>query len=307
MALSLLGLTLLAVFLYWNGAREGMDAVDKNLFKVGDLSKIDQVILQSGNKKVELSYTGSKWKVNETYDADEQMITVLFATLDQAEPKRPVASGLSDSISAVLKTKGVHVKLLEQGQLINELEVGGNSQKTQAFFQHTGGEPYVMVIPGYRVYVAGIFELEEQGWKEKRIFNFNWRNFKKLSASFTRDPRQNFDIEDQGDGFALVGATRTDTTKLNDYLDAVSLLMAKQYISPGFSPAYDSLLQVASPSVQISVFDVGNNAHKLELYEPLQADPNVLGRKDGNELVIFDREQVIPIVKTRDSFGVKQP
>ncbi len=43
-----------------------------------------------------------------------------------------------------------------------------------------------MNIPGYRVYVSGIFELDESGWREKRVFAFNWQNFQKLDAHFPK-------------------------------------------------------------------------------------------------------------------------
>ena len=53
--------------------------------------------LRTGN--VTLKYNGSRWKVNDEFNADPIMIDVLFATLQQAEPRRPLAASLKDSVA----------------------------------------------------------------------------------------------------------------------------------------------------------------------------------------------------------------
>jgi len=296
---SLGGLLLLALVLFFY--QSDRQEVDKNIFKVSDLSLVDRVVLSSDGGEIELSFTGSKWLVNQNQQADEQLITVLFATLQQAEPKRQVANSLKDSISAMLVKKGVQVDLFQGDDLVKRFYAGGNTAKTEAYFMDDQLGPYVMTIPGYRVYVSGIFEVDTRGWRDKRIFNFNWRNFKKLEAEFSKQPNQNFTIEDKGPGFELVNSPPSDTTKLNDYLDAVSLLVAKQYLPSGHEPLYDSLLQT-SPLATIRVYDLGDHALILELFPPLDRDPDVLGRLNGTDSVLFGREQVIPILKKRDYF-----
>lgn len=295
---SLGGLIVLAVLLFFY--QDNQQEVDKSIFKVENLSLIDRVELLSANSEVELSFSGSKWLVNKSQEADEQLITVLFATLQQAEPKRMVANNLKDSVSNLLMKNGVKLNLYQGDVLVKSFYAGGNETKTEAYFMDESG-PYIMTIPGYRVYVSGVFELEANGWRDKRIFNFNWRNFKKLTAEFSRQPDQNFTISDQGAGFDLVNSPPSDTTRLNDYLDAVSLLIAKEYLTSGRVPFYDSLLQT-TPIATISVYDLGDNALTLDLYPPVEGDPDALGRMNGTDPVLFGRAQVMPILKTRDYF-----
>ncbi|MFZ1809455.1 MAG: DUF4340 domain-containing protein [Cyclobacteriaceae bacterium] len=297
LVVSLGGLIILAVVLFFY--QSDRQEIDKSIFKVDDLSLVDRVILSSASGDVELSFSGSKWLVNKNQEADEQLITVLFATLQQAEPKRQVANNQKDSISSMLVKNGVKLNLYQEGDLVKSFYAGGNVTKTEAYF--LDNEPYIMTIPGYRVYVSGIFEVEANGWRDKRVFNFNWRNFKKLEAEFNRQPNQNFAIADQGSGFDLVNSPPSDTTRLNDYLDAVSLLMAKEYLTSGRQSIYDSLMQT-TPIATISVYDLGDNAMTLDLYAPLEGDQDALGRLNGTDQVLFGREQVIPILKTRDYF-----
>jgi hypothetical protein len=179
-------LTAITVIAYWWLTSESTTIkIDKNIFKVEDFKSIDQVVIESPSGKVELKYGSSKWLVNEKYEADRNLIDVLFATLQQAEPKRPVAASLKDSLVNVVKHEGVKVSLMSDDKSVKVFFVGGNASKTQTYFLLDGtDDPYLMTIPGYRVYVSGIFELAENGWRDKRIFNFRWENFKSLTASF---------------------------------------------------------------------------------------------------------------------------
>ena len=122
------------------------------------------------------------------------MIDVLFATLQQAIPRKPVAAALSDSVSQYLQKDGVNVSLFADGNLEKSFFAGGNLQKTTAYFQLPGSVPYTMVIPGYRVYTSGIFELKASGWKQKYVFGFNWRNFQRLEAEFPANHGYDFKV-----------------------------------------------------------------------------------------------------------------
>ncbi len=77
---------------------KSVSSVDKNLFQIENLDKIDHVLLESAKGKTDLKFNGTKWIVNEKYEADRQMITVLFATLKQTIATRQVAAHLQDSL-----------------------------------------------------------------------------------------------------------------------------------------------------------------------------------------------------------------
>jgi hypothetical protein len=82
-----------------------------------------------------------------------------------------------------------------------------------------------MHIPGYRVYVSGIFELTEGEWIDKLIFDINWVNFKKLVYTHRGE---SFNVVRNKNLFQIEGLA-TDTAKLHQFLDRVSLLQVNQY------------------------------------------------------------------------------
>lgn len=302
---SFIGLTLLCICFYFFGNRNNQIEVDTSLFKLKDWTNVNRVVLESWEGKVTLDFNGTRWLVNNNYEADRQLIKLLFATLEKAEPKRPVANSRLNSVDSIISKNGVTVNLYENENLIQSFRAGGNVQKTEAYFQESIGQPsYVMTIPGYRLYVSYILELDESGWRDKRIFNFNWRNFKSLNMIVPGDPTQNFEVSFKDQFFGVTGIVEVDTTKLNDYLDAVSLLSTEQFIKPGFSVLYDSLLKT-NASFRIEVRDIADKTYSLDVFAPVKNDPNLLGRLDEEHAVIFNRNNILPIARKRDFFVLR--
>jgi hypothetical protein len=298
--LVILTVIVLAVF-WWIQPENRMD-LEQDIFRVEDLSIINEVKLQSDTGSVTLSFNGSQWQVNEKYDADPNMIRVLFATLQQALPRRKVARIEEDSIYQQLAASGVEVSLYAGNELKEQFFAGGNAAKTQAFFADPSArEVYVMNIPGYRVYVSGIFELGESGWRDKLVFDFNWRNFKSLQVEFPSKPSESFTVSRSGNDFGISGIVALDTAKLHTFLDDLSLLTVEEYISA--PDIKDSLFQV-QPLMRLILTDVGNRAHRLELF-PAEPPSRVMALIRGSQLAVLSREKIQGLLKPKSFFSKK--
>ena len=116
-----------------------------------------------------------------------------------------------------------------------------------------------------------------------------------------RDPSQNFEVSFKDQFFGISGISVVDTTKLNDYLDAVSLLNADQFIKPGFSDLYDSLLRTPA-SFRIEVKDIADKTYSLDIFPPVKNDPFVVGRLDESQSVLFNRNNILPIARKKNFF-----
>lgn len=275
--------------------------VDPSLFKVEALDKIDHIVLQSKKDTIDLRFDGSRWMVNNTYEADQQLIETLFATVEQAVPKREVSKTAMTVANEQLAAAGVKVSWMEGDVVKKAFVAGGNAQKTEAYFQLPDGRDYIVTIPGYRVYTSGIFEIEESMWRDKRVFNFNWRNFKTLSVKFPAEPKEDFSVSLKGNYFGIDGVAQVDTTRLNDYLDAVSLLGAKEFLSASKRAPYDTVLQKA-PAFVVEVKDIASRTYSLEIYTPQPGSADVLGRLQQTEVAVFERNAIIPLAKRRAYF-----
>src|SRR5690606_35992209 len=107
----LAGLAAATLLVGWWVQPENRLDIDETLFQVSGLEEISRVELQTDTTRVTLAFDGARWRVNDQYNADGSMIRVLFATLQQARPKRPVAKASRDSIFNALAQSGVTVSL----------------------------------------------------------------------------------------------------------------------------------------------------------------------------------------------------
>jgi hypothetical protein len=295
-------LTVVTLLVFWWIQPENSLDIDQDVFQVDNIESLSRVELTSPNGSVDLAFDGSRWRVNDHYDADRNMISVLFATLQQSRPKRAVAGTKADSVYRQLMDSGVKVSLYEGEDLRETFYAGGNQQKTQSFFADPDTqEVYVMAIPGYRVYVSGILELPESGWRDKFVFGFNWRNFKSLEASFDKAPSENFTVSMVKDYFGIEGLASVDTARLNTFLDDVSLLTVDEYVSePGL---VDSLLQL-KPDFQIRVTDVANRVYRLRLFNSKRLSV-VYGIIQDGDAALFDRKKIQRLLKPKSFFKKK--
>jgi hypothetical protein len=299
-AILLVLLTLATATVYWYGSRTGEEIVDQGMFRVDDVKTIDEVVLEAPTGKVELKYTEPRWTVNGTYTADRNMVDVLMATLIQASPRHAVATSQADSIGEILKKDGVKVTLRSHGQDIKGFYAGGNAAKTTAWFTLDNHTPYVVAIPGYRVYVSGIFELDVNGWRDKYVFGFNWRNFKQLEATFPAQPKENFRVAMDKNYFGIPGITQVDTAKLNTYLDRISLLTVERYETN--KPLADSLANT-QPEATIQVTDIANRQYTLRLYRPATNQRMVPALVGEAQPAWFTPQQIADILRPRSYFS----
>lgn len=302
--ISLIGLTTLASAMFYLGNRD-TSGIDKTMFEVVDQDRIDRVVLTSQAGAVELKFDGVEWKVNAKYDADRQLVTVLFATVVQTQPKRKLSGAQKDSVSKKMSRDGVRVLLLEGDTPNKEFLVCGNTEKTETYYQLAGEkEIYLVTIPGYRVYVASIFELGESGWRDKGIFNFNWQNFKELKVHFPQQANQDFSVTLVNNLFSIAEVSVADTTKLSGFLESLFKLQAEQILSKTESARYDSVLN-GSPIVELVIQDISKRSLELKIYPPQKDNSLVLGRMSQSETVLLSPRAAAAVSRGRDFFVLK--
>jgi len=296
-SLAVMTVTIMLLFIFSN-TKSG-SSVDKDLFQIENLDKIDNVLLESHKGKTDLKFNGSKWIVNEKYEADRQMITVLFATLKQTIAKREVATHLQDSLQKEISSSGIKISCFEAGTLAKEIWVGGNAQKTETYFQSKGGKPYVVTIPGYRVYVASIFELASNDWRDKQVFNFNWQNIKSLEVTFPSDPKQNFKASFKEKLFSIEGIS-TDTTKLDKFMDAMFQLRSERILDSTEVKNYNNDL-AQKLMMEIVIHDIANRSYPLILFPPEKGSKYIVG-KINEEVVLLNPLSLKEIFRKREYF-----
>ena len=287
--ISLSAITILTLYFQYSSTR----LTNRKIVRQEEVEKTDRVVLESVEGIVNLTYDGRLWKVNDRFSANNQMITLLFASLENIEIKRPVAKSQADSIKNQMIKSGVKVSLYTGDEMITNFQALGNVKKTDTYIM-SDGYPQLVVIPGYRVYVNYIFELPEYAWKQKRIFDFNWRNFKSLSVSFSDLSREGFIIEFKDQYFDIKGEAVSDTTRLNDFLDAVSLLEADENLP---KQRIDTTSQIAS----FVVTDIADRKISLHIF-PSDDPAYFIGSDDSENYYRIHKKRIEAINRSKNYF-----
>lgn len=273
--------------------------VDRNVFRIENPQAVDRVLLRAGDDSVDIKFSGSGWVVNDSLKADAGMIKVLMATLMQQEAMRHVGARLNDSLSRWLEVNGVRVTVFKAGEVAKDFYAGGNAGKTRAYFRETESETvYVMAIPGYRVYVAGIYELDAGGFRDKYVFGFRWENFRRMSVRFPSRPADGFNVvlEKGGRYFVIGDLQQTDTARLNSFLTDVSLLKVDEFARPESADPVVSRI----PLMEIIVEDHASRKYPLEIF-PFPRD-GMVPAKAGNESVYFQPAKIRGLLRPRSFF-----
>jgi hypothetical protein len=300
--ISLIVIVFFAVLLVTLNNSKRSSFVDKDLFQIENLDWVDRVLLKSPGVRTELKFNGTRWFVNEKFEADEQMIKVLFATLKQTLAKRQVAVSLQDSLKKEISTHGIKVSSFIGGALVKEFLTLGNKQKNETYFQGKDGNVYLVAIPGYRVLVASVFELPANGWRNKQVFNFNWQNIKDLEVTFPSDAKQNFKASFSGKYFSVEGIA-TDTTKLDQFMDALLQLRSETILDSVQAKRYDSLIK-HKPMMSIVIHDIAKRSYPLTVF-PIQKGQDFLIGGINEEIVLLNPLTVRGIYRKKEFFVSK--
>lgn len=279
--------------------------VDRTIFAYEDPAGINQVVFEKANHSDTLQFDGAFWRVNNTYDADPQRVSVIFAILKQERVRRKVAKQQEDSLQQAFEENGVHVTFYENGSAVKDFYVlGDDASKMTYMAERPDEQAYIVEIPGYRSYLAGIYELDVNGWRNPRIFDFNWANLKGVDVLYPQSEK-GFKVGFDQSFYQVHGLAETDSSRLTDFLDDVSLLYANDFLDTKEVEKYKNQVSV-EPQAVISVYDVGDKAYTLEVYETLPNNREIIGRKDSSDYVIFDVSRIRKVLRPKSFFKKKE-
>ncbi len=270
--------------------------VDRDLFSYESTFSIDQVVID-GSESIELMVDGNTWMVNQSFEADPQRINVLFAILKQVKIRRKVAERQEESINKLFQNQGVSIKLMSNGEVLKSFKVVGDESASLTYMRLGQEEMYLVEIPGYRSYLAGIFQLDQNGWRNPLVFDLNWANLASVKVSYPEKEENGFSISFDNRKLKLNEGTFSDSLKLGNYIDDVSLLYVNDYLNHEETASYKNQENRAT----IIVNDIASNDHVLQIYDEVN-DDEYLVRIDSSHYGLIDKQLVRRVTKPRSYF-----
>jgi len=260
-------LTGITAWVYFTGIDNKLLDVDENMFTLELNTVITTVILEGPVEKIQFEYINNQWVVNEKFNMDRGMRDVFFAVLSSVKIQRKVPENIQDSISGIINTEGIKVNIYDQGVEVKSYKVTGDELKGITYFQDVNsGVVYYTNIPGYKSFIAGIYSVPENDWRDRFIFEFDFTNLVKLTVEYNDRPEDNLLLVFEGNEYRVNGKIPGDSGVVLDYIEAISNLQTTTYINPGASQLYDNITD-GKPAVKFSVEAIGKSNQELNIYD----------------------------------------
>jgi hypothetical protein len=277
---------------------------NSKIFAVQDTSAVDLISIKTKEKTIKLQQEEGAWMLNDTYKAEQNIVKVLLSILRDAEVVRNVPKTQASEVAQEIKENGSLVEISSNGKKMQTFYSAGNENKTISYMMAENEEmPMIVNIPGYESYVAGIFEITKNDWRDRTMLSTNWRTLQKLDLKYTEFPQYNFTIEFKFNFLGIDGIASLDTAKMMAYIEQFNYLQADRYLDRGTHAKYDSLLQTPE-TVSLSIADINPiNSKSIDFYPLLPGDPMMLGFvKEDDQMVLFDAKRIQGIFAVKEEF-----
>ncbi len=298
-------LVLMSLTLALTGRKNFNTLDDKGIFQVQDTTSVDQISIKSKNHEILLKKNGEGiWMLNDKYKAEQNIVKVLLAILKDVEVMRKVSKNSAAEISSRIKDEGFLVRIYGGNKLLQSFYSLGNDTKTLSWFLKENDQiPMIVHIPGYQSYVAGIFEIPMNDWRDRLILSTNYRTLRSISVSYSQFPEHSFEIITGFDIPIVKDVKPLDTAKMMSYIEQLGYLQADRFIDHGQNALYDSLVNTPY-TVSIAVRDIDEKNTKTLLFSPLlKDDPMMLALiKEDDQLALFSANRIQGLFAVKSDF-----
>ncbi len=294
-------LTLLVYFI----DLEPNDEFEKKKFTLDQNTVITSVYISGNGIDNKLEYVGGQWEINSRFIIDNGMRDVFFAVLSQVEIRRPVPSAQKDSIATSLHANGLKVTILNNGEIIRVYYVGGDEDQFVTYFMMEGEEEvYIMQIPGYLSYIAGIYHVPENDWRDRYIWPVDWSRLKTMRLEFYENTGAVLEFEYLDNFISIVGVEPMDTASVMNYLQNIAELQANTFLEPGSK--YSQFAIEENRFVQIKIEQIANDNYNLDIYRIPGNTNFYLGVLNTSQEALFHRRNIDDLQKTKAYFLPKE-
>lgn len=290
-------LTLISIIPILLESNDGL-SIDKHQFTLDEQTVITDVILKSKAGTNKLSYLKGSWQVNDKYDLDQNMRDVFFSVLSQLEIRRSVSELQNDSIANLAKSGGIEVLILNNQEVLKTYWILGDSESQISYLTDSEDNSYVIHIPGYRSYLAGIFEVPESDWRSRRVFSALFTNLNSLKISYQKE-----DIEFQyKNRFFEILEINADSTQLITALENLLFLQTDKYLQPQEYSTYIDTPSEKEPLAKILVTKLSGTEEKMDIYKSTEESTFYLGIGLDSTYCLINKKRLDKILVKKSDF-----
>ena len=210
--------------------------------------------------------TGAWW-INQGHHADPYARETLWNTLAEARTQRELSPQERQEILTKVKEHGHRVTVTAEAGA-RAFEVYGDAPSGVSYVRFSEEtRVYVLTLPGYARYVAGIFSLTALQWRDRLFFDYAPGSMKEIILSYPEGP-EGLRIVFGKEGPTLLHkqAMSVDPERVRQYVGHFSSFYINEYIRPGQLALYDSILSHHRPFAVLELVDKQGKKRRTDVY-----------------------------------------
>lgn len=257
-------LVLVTIGVYnYNPYERKSTSFEKDLFAIQDAGQsISSIELNGHGFKNKLEKKANSWVVNEDYLLDASMQEVFFKLLEQVSIQRPMVGEKSQEIKQNVLDSGVQVNIYGNEKILQSFTVGGNFDAMRSYFVK-GEEVYLMQLPGYQSYVAGIFEVSENDWRDRVIFEGTWQDMVRLKIKRPDEELVEFKYDDR---LLRIQNREADSSEVMNFVERFNYFFVDQFLPKNHIALEKRESFTAAGTIEVEALDK-NKSLTLEFFK----------------------------------------
>lgn len=287
----------------WN-SNTSATAFDEKLFSIQDTAQIERIVIEGKDFQNEIQKVGQQWMVNGRYKLDEGLRRTLLPVLREIRVRRTVSENQKEEVISLIENSGTKVTIYSQKGVMSTFLSAGDREENLTYFMFSDSrEPYVVHLPGYESYVAGLFEIPENDWRDRIVMHVLWQSLNELQLIYPNNEEKSFSIKASDQFFSVPGIQNLDSARVFDYLQQVEYILTDKYIEPGEFPEYDSLVKM-NPMAILKLESIGDELQSISFYPSGENDRYQLGVTEAGQMALFEVKRIAPYFVGKSEFDM---
>ncbi len=279
------------------GSSSDNSGLNRDLFIISNTAEVDRVAVSNGQTTQSIHFENNNWYLNDSLITDPIKVRLLFATLQQASVRRQISGEVKQKIDSLFMVNGKKIDIERNGIIEKSFSFVGDENASLSYFKDNEGDIYLVEIPGYNAFIAGLLNIQSPNWQHPNLFHlFNWRNLSTIELHGSVLPENEIIIKRNKAFFEIEGISNADTTRLTDYIDQISLLEADEYVITGLKEYNYEVLNV-------TLKDVGNNSLQLTLFESENDPYFYFGNLNTGQYFLLNKQKLTPLKREINYFN----
>lgn len=200
---------------------------------------LSAIEINNQGEKISLKKINERWILHDSLLAHADYAYLIEAIMKDVEVRRAVGSSQRTELESKFNESGVEVELSSQNGEKFQLQVYGDAAANNSYFRKPSEAPYMVAIPGYNTFIAGIFALQKGQWKSKKAISVPENALIKWELMFTDTAKKSLFIEVKG---LKLEAKEIGEDVLSAYLDKVENFSIDAFVSDDKLAYYQGLI-----------------------------------------------------------------